>query len=95
MGGVRAGQAPVEARLLCVKDRAEPGTPPGFHVLRPEPREETLAGVAGAPPIVHRGAGRRAEIALSFDDGPSRWTAEIAAAFELHGCLATFSQLLR
>ena len=32
----------------------------------------------------------RPEIALTFDDGPSRWTAEIAAAFEAHGCAATF-----
>lgn len=64
--------------------------PPGFHVLRPEPREEVVAGVAGAPRIVHRGAGARPEIALTFDDGPSRWTAEIATAFEQHGCRATF-----
>jgi peptidoglycan/xylan/chitin deacetylase (PgdA/CDA1 family) len=42
--------------------------------------------------IVHRGPGERAEIALTFDDGPSRWTAEIAASFEKHDCLATFFQ---
>jgi peptidoglycan/xylan/chitin deacetylase (PgdA/CDA1 family) len=65
-------------------------TPPGFHVVRPEPREEILAGLDGAPRIVHRGPGRRPEIALTFDDGPSRWTGEIAAAFEQNGCLATF-----
>jgi peptidoglycan/xylan/chitin deacetylase (PgdA/CDA1 family) len=45
---------------------------------------------AGPPTIVSRGDGRRAEIALSFDDGPSRWTAEIAGVFEAHGCHATF-----
>lgn len=46
--------------------------------------------MAGGVSIVHRGAGERAEIALTFDDGPSRWTADVAAAFERHGCLATF-----
>jgi peptidoglycan/xylan/chitin deacetylase (PgdA/CDA1 family) len=61
--------------------------PPGFHVVRPRPRREwTPEG----PPIVHRGSGERAEIALTFDDGPSLWTADIAAAFERHGCHATF-----
>ena len=42
------------------------------------------------PPLVNRGDGGRAEIALSFDDGPGRWTAEIAAVFAAHGCHATF-----
>ena len=42
------------------------------------------------PPLVSRGPGERAEIALTFDDGPGRWTAEIAAVFEKHGCNATF-----
>ena len=64
--------------------------PSGFHVVRPEPREETPHGGLDGPRIVHRGAGRRAEIALTFDDGPSRWTAEIAAVFEAHNCRATF-----
>jgi peptidoglycan/xylan/chitin deacetylase (PgdA/CDA1 family) len=41
---------------------------------------------------VHRGPGERAEIALTFDDGPSRWTAEIAASFEQRDCRATFFQ---
>jgi peptidoglycan/xylan/chitin deacetylase (PgdA/CDA1 family) len=45
---------------------------------------------ATEPPIVSRGKGRRPEIALTFDDGPSRWTAEIAAVFDGHGCHATF-----
>jgi peptidoglycan/xylan/chitin deacetylase (PgdA/CDA1 family) len=77
-----------------VNDRAERAAPPGFHVLRPEPREETLAdapgALGGAPAIVHRGRGERPEVALTFDDGPSRWTAEIAAVFEEHDCRATF-----
>lgn len=29
-------------------------------------------------------------MALTFDDGPSRWSLEIADAFEAHGCRATF-----
>jgi peptidoglycan/xylan/chitin deacetylase (PgdA/CDA1 family) len=59
--------------------------------LRPEPREEAPPGAApDTPKIVHRGPGQRAEIALTFDDGPSRWTAEIAACFEEHGYNATF-----
>lgn len=74
-----------------MNDRATPAAPPGFHVVRPEPSVEVLpGGLIDAPKIVHRGRGRRAEIALSFDDGPSRWTAEIAASFEQHGCHATF-----
>jgi peptidoglycan-N-acetylglucosamine deacetylase len=62
--------------------------PLGFHVMRPERREEPVAD--GGATIVHRGDGRRAEIALTFDDGPSRWTEGVAAAFEEHGCHATF-----
>jgi peptidoglycan-N-acetylglucosamine deacetylase len=42
------------------------------------------------PRIVRRGEGKRAEIALTFDDGPSRWTAEIADILEEHDCRATF-----
>lgn len=42
------------------------------------------------PRIVSRGDGHRREIALTFDDGPSRWTAEIAAVFDEHRCHATF-----
>jgi peptidoglycan/xylan/chitin deacetylase (PgdA/CDA1 family) len=42
------------------------------------------------PPVIARGSGERPEIALTFDDGPSRWTAEIAAVFERHDCQATF-----
>jgi peptidoglycan/xylan/chitin deacetylase (PgdA/CDA1 family) len=44
----------------------------------------------GRPVIVDSGAGERAEVALTFDDGPSRWTAEIAATLESHGCRGTF-----
>jgi peptidoglycan/xylan/chitin deacetylase (PgdA/CDA1 family) len=77
-----------------VNDRAERAAPPGFHVLRPEPREETLAdapgALGGAPAIVHRGSGERPEVALTFDDGPARWTPEIAAVFERHDCRTTF-----
>jgi peptidoglycan-N-acetylglucosamine deacetylase len=43
-----------------------------------------------SPEIVSRGDGRRPEIALTFDDGPSRWTAEIAGTLEEHDCRATF-----
>lgn len=44
----------------------------------------------GRPEIVDRADGERPEIALTFDDGPSPWTTEIAAVFEDHGCRATF-----
>lgn len=44
----------------------------------------------GWPAIVDSGTGVRAEVALSFDDGPSRWSAEIATALERYGCRATF-----
>ncbi|HMJ73588.1 MAG TPA: polysaccharide deacetylase family protein [Solirubrobacterales bacterium] len=73
---------------------SEPGTvaaPPGFHVVRPDRREELASGGEdGGVKIVHRGPRRRAEIALTFDDGPSRWTAAVAAPFEECGCHATF-----
>lgn len=42
------------------------------------------------PRIVSRGDEGRREVALTFDDGPSRWTAEVASVFERHGCRATF-----
>jgi peptidoglycan-N-acetylglucosamine deacetylase len=44
----------------------------------------------GRPPIVSRAFSGRREVALTFDDGPSRWTAEVAATLEDHGCLGTF-----
>jgi peptidoglycan-N-acetylglucosamine deacetylase len=44
----------------------------------------------GRPAIAYRGTSGRAELALTFDDGPSRWTEEIAATLEEHGCRATF-----
>jgi peptidoglycan/xylan/chitin deacetylase (PgdA/CDA1 family) len=73
-----------------VNGRADLAPLPGFHVVRPEPRVETVANAPEAAWIVHRGEGMRAEVALTFDDGPSRWTAGIAACFEEHGCRATF-----
>jgi peptidoglycan/xylan/chitin deacetylase (PgdA/CDA1 family) len=58
------------------------------------PQAATLARLGrrmtGRPLVVHSGTGRRAEVALTFDDGPSRWTAAIAATLEEHGCRATF-----
>ena len=42
------------------------------------------------PPLVSRGSGERSEIALTFDDGPGRWTSQIAGTLEEHGCNATF-----
>lgn len=51
----------------------------------------TLAGRAlRRPRIVHRAAGRPPAVALTFDDGPSEWTGEIAGALEEHGCRGTF-----
>lgn len=41
------------------------------------------------PPLINRGPSNRPEIALTFDDGPSRWTAEIAAVLREHGCHST------
>ena len=42
------------------------------------------------PPILYRARPGRAGVALTFDDGPSPWTAGIAAALEAHGCHGTF-----
>ena len=49
-----------------------------------------LRRLPGRARIVSRGAGHRGEIALTFDDGPSPWTAPIAAALEAHDCRGTF-----
>jgi peptidoglycan-N-acetylglucosamine deacetylase len=40
--------------------------------------------------VIARGPGHPAAVALTFDDGPSLWTMDIAAALESHGCRATF-----
>lgn len=53
-------------------------------------RENALERLAGRPAIVYCADGARPEIALTFDDGPSRWTMDVAAIFEAHGCRATF-----
>lgn len=42
------------------------------------------------PPLINRGPSNRPEIALTFDDGPGQWTAEIAGVFERNECQATF-----
>lgn len=73
-----------------MKHPVTPAAGAGFHVVRPEPREEPVTGVPGAAKIVHRGPGDREEIALTFDDGPSRWTAQITNSFAENGCHATF-----
>jgi peptidoglycan/xylan/chitin deacetylase (PgdA/CDA1 family) len=44
----------------------------------------------GVPRVVKRAPGRPPAIALTFDDGPSPWTLDIAAALEAHGCRGTF-----
>jgi peptidoglycan/xylan/chitin deacetylase (PgdA/CDA1 family) len=54
------------------------------------PQPTTADRQRGRPPIVYSGDTSRGEIALTFDDGPSRWTADVARAFEDHGCRATF-----
>lgn len=51
---------------------------------------DALAAVLGWPPIVYRADGRPHAVALTFDDGPSPWTAPIAGALEAHGCRGTF-----
>jgi peptidoglycan-N-acetylglucosamine deacetylase len=80
-----------------MSDRTGVGAPAGFRALTREEGREAPGPVGrlgrqllGRPWIVHRGNGRRAEIALTFDDGPSRWTAQIAEVFEEHGCRTTF-----
>jgi len=49
-----------------------------------------VARLLRLPRVVKRAAGRPPAIALTFDDGPSPWTAPIAAALEQHGCRGTF-----
>jgi peptidoglycan-N-acetylglucosamine deacetylase len=65
-----------------------------FRMTRAEKQAavEASAGewAAGGPAVVYCAGDGRREIALSFDDGPSRWTADIAATLEAHDCRATF-----
>ncbi len=42
------------------------------------------------PPVISCAPGRPSAVALTFDDGPSEWTLEIARALEAHGCRGTF-----
>lgn len=44
----------------------------------------------GGAEIVSCAHGRPPAIALTFDDGPSEWTLDIAKALEAHGCHGTF-----
>jgi peptidoglycan/xylan/chitin deacetylase (PgdA/CDA1 family) len=46
--------------------------------------------LARRPVIVHRASGEPPAVALTFDDGPSEWTAAVADALERHGCRGTF-----
>jgi peptidoglycan-N-acetylglucosamine deacetylase len=50
----------------------------------------SLAGLVRRPRIVRRAATARAEVALTFDDGPGQWTEEIATTLERNDCLGTF-----
>jgi peptidoglycan/xylan/chitin deacetylase (PgdA/CDA1 family) len=69
------------------------GASSGVHRIDAAELDEQTALVRrllGRPRIVYRSRAGRAELALTFDDGPSRWTAEIAATLEQHGCHGTF-----
>lgn len=44
----------------------------------------------GRPRVIYRAPGTPAAVALTFDDGPSPWTLDIARALEHHGCRGTF-----
>jgi peptidoglycan/xylan/chitin deacetylase (PgdA/CDA1 family) len=46
--------------------------------------------VLGRPSIIKRAPHGPPAVALTFDDGPSEWTGQIAAALEEHGCRGTF-----
>lgn len=49
-----------------------------------------LRRLPGRARVVSRGPAGRSAVALTFDDGPSPWSARIAAALESHGCRGTF-----
>ena len=44
----------------------------------------------GIPPVVHSAPARPPAVALTFDDGPSRWTLGVAEALERAGGAGTF-----
>lgn len=54
------------------------------------PLRALAKGVLRRPATVHRAGGEPRAVALTFDDGPSEWTAGIARALEGHGCHGTF-----
>ncbi len=74
---------------------AEPGGELDFSSPRKRHTVDDLVGKprsapAARPTVVSRVDGAPRKVALTFDDGPSRWTAEIAATLEAHDCNATF-----
>ena len=44
----------------------------------------------GIPPVIYSAAGEPPALALTFDDGPSRWTGAVAEALERRGGRGTF-----
>jgi len=55
------------------------------------PRAGVIADrILRRPRVVYRGPVAREAVALTFDDGPSPWTAPIAQALERYGCRGTF-----
>jgi peptidoglycan/xylan/chitin deacetylase (PgdA/CDA1 family) len=44
----------------------------------------------GEPPVVYAATHKPPAVALTFDDGPSPWTAPLAAVLEAHDCRGTF-----
>jgi peptidoglycan/xylan/chitin deacetylase (PgdA/CDA1 family) len=54
------------------------------------PGGRLAARLLGWPAIIYRAAGNPPAVALTFDDGPSPWTDDIAGALEAHDCRGTF-----
>jgi peptidoglycan-N-acetylglucosamine deacetylase len=63
---------------------------PALQGERMTPARRLTWRLLGRPEIVYGAPAGRAEVALTFDDGPSRWTPAIAATLEEHECHGTF-----
>jgi peptidoglycan/xylan/chitin deacetylase (PgdA/CDA1 family) len=69
---------------------AAPAHAPARADVRPGAQDPAIAAVLRRTAVVSRGGGRRRQIALTFDDGPSPYTPEVLAALDRLDVPATF-----
>ena len=67
-----------------------PGPPPVPGPTPPHALESAIDRVLGYTTYIEAGTKRRREVALTFDDGPSPWTAQLVKVLRRRGVPATF-----